>query len=467
MEKTVFFRKLNSLIPEHQSVRQFCLQHGIPEQRFTDWKRGANVSQKWLEKLSKIFDKPVDWFLKSAADLRPGHYCQSFGMMTRYLMRACQDTFERHQALTPDQVDAAVLDSMKRIHEVALMAGVQGVGPQPRGLLDENIAWAARQHRMVIEEYLPEDHWVEYTEQLRWLYTVLERIRSAYESPGKSIAEERLTPAKTRSMPLYLSTVAASPLGRRIEEHDYESIHVLEKRLEARQASTGKGALIALKLAPEARSMEPYLMPGDIVVVDTTKGRDAESFEEGAIYAVRVNKQKDEVSLKRVYRTDDTLLLSSDNPDKHRFPDIEAPVGDLTELVVGRYLLIAERPDSVVPPPDENTVAAISGGQGSHAIDPDDLAWTHPLRRIWNLRRSRETLTAFIKRGGISVAELRTWYSDPNLDLGSRRLEQILDALTVRGHAKRRWARCGDGPLPKNKARKAKTRAKQTEAKNR
>ena len=292
----------------------------------------------------------MDWFLKSAADLRPVHYRQSFGMMTRYLLRATRDTFLRDSEITDGQVDTAVLESMKRTHEVALTVGAQGIGPHPRGLQDETIAWAARHHRLVIEEYLPGDRWVEYADQLRWLDTSLERIQAAYTFQGKPVHTDRRAPAATRRVPLYLSTVAASPLGRRIEEHDYESVEVLEKALESRGASTAPGALVALKLAVEARSMEPYLLPGDIVVIDTTKGRDMESFQEGAIYAVRTNKQKDEVSLKRVYKSDDTLVLASDNQDKQRFPDVEAPVDDLTELVVGRYLLIAERPDSVVPP---------------------------------------------------------------------------------------------------------------------
>ncbi len=448
MEKTVFFRKLNSLIPHDRSVRQFCLQYGIPEQRFTDWKRGANVSQRWLEKLSKIFDRPVDWFLKSAADFHPSHYRQSFGMMTRLLVKATEDVFGRRDTLDHEEVDSAVLQAIERIHRVALVMGSPGTVLQPRGLQDETIPWAARHHVQVIEELQGDDRYENSHEMLRWLVEVLERIATAHEGTRPTKINRELTPTRTCEMPLYLSTVAASPIGRRIEEHDYDTIQVLQSRLEARQASTAEGALVALKLAPKARSMEPYLMPGDIVVIDTTRGKDIETFEEGAIYAVRINRQAEEISLKRVYRTDDTLLLCSDNRDKVRFPDVRAPATDLEELVVGRYVLTAERPDSVVPSLPDQLETHTVGQKKRPSVDLETLPWSHPLKRLWNLRRSRETLAGFMDRCGISLVELHAWYNDPDLDLGARRMENILDSLKIRGQAKRRWVRCGDGPPP-------------------
>lgn len=456
MEKSVFFRKITSLIPQDQSVRQFCLQYGIPEQRFTDWKRGAAVSQKWLEKLSRIFDKPVDWFLKSAADFRPSHYRQSFGMMTRLLVKATEDIFASRDSLADDEVDSAVLRSVERIHQVALVMGVPGTAVQPRGLQDETIPWAARHHVSVIEELLGDERYDNDHEMLQWLIKTLERIAAAHDAVRPATINRELTPTRTRVMPLYLSTVAASPIGRRIEEHDYETIQVLESRLEARQASTAEGALVALKLAAGARSMEPYLMPGDIVVIDTTRGKDIETFEEGAIYAVRINRQTDEVSLKRVYKTDGTLLLCSDNRDKARFPDVTAPAPDLEELVVGRYVLTAERPDSVVPPLKDRAGNDVPGQKKTLVVDPDSLPWSHPLRRLWNLRKTRETLADFAERGGISQVELHAWFNDPDLDVGARRMEEILDSLKIRGEAKRRWARCGDGPSPGRTGKSAK-----------
>lgn len=448
MKKSVFFQKISSLIPNDQSVRQFCLQYGIPEQRFTDWKRGAQVSQKWLEKLSTIFDKPVDWFLKSAADLQPSHYRQSFGMMTRLLIKAAQDIFAGNDVLSDGQIDSAVLQAVERIHRVALVMSAPGTAVQPRGLQEETIAWAARRHAGVIEEFFGDERYENNQEMLRRLMAVLERIAAAHEVSKPAPINRELAPARTCSMPLFLSTVAASPMGRRIEEHDYETIQVLQSRLEARQASGIEGALAALKLAPGARSMEPYLMPGDIVVIDTTRGKDIETFEEGAIYAVRINGRSDEVSLKRVYKTDDTLLLCSDNRDKANYPDVEAPATDLEELVIGRYVLTAERPDSVVPPPPDKAQADVHGRNRTPVVDPEPLPWRHPLKRLWNLRRSRETLAAFLRRSGISHVEFHSWYNDPDLDLGARRMEEILDSLKIRGQAKRQWARCGDGPPP-------------------
>jgi len=456
MEKSVFFRKIKSLIPRDQTVRQFCLQYGIPEQRFTDWKRGAQVSQKWLEKLSKIFDKPVDWFLKSAADFRPSHYQQSFGMMTRLLIKATEDIFAERDVLSDEEVDSAVLQSVERIHQVALVMGAPGTAVQPRGLHDETIPWAARHHMSVIDELLGDERYENNHEMLQWLIEVLERIAAAHEVAKPATINRELTPTRTRVMPLYLSTVAASPIGRRIEEHDYETIQVLESRLEARQASTAEGALVALKLDIGARSMEPYLMPGDIVVIDTTRGKDIETFEEGAIYAVRINRQADEISLKRVYKTDDTLLLCSDNRDKARYPDVRAPAIDLEELVVGRYVLTAERPDSVVPPLTDHPGDDVPGRKKTPLMDPDSLSWSHPLRRLWNLRKTRETLAEFANRSAISRAELHAWYNDPDLDLGARRMEEILDSLKIRGQAKRQWARCGDAPSPGRVGRGAK-----------
>ncbi len=448
MKKSVFFHKISSLIPSHQSVRQFCLQYGIPEQRFTDWKRGAQVSQRWLEKLSTIFDKPVDWFLKSAADFQPSHYRQSFGMMTRLLIKAAEDVFARRDALSAAQIDSAVLQSVERVHQVAVVMSAPGTAMQPRGLQKETISWAALHHVSVIEEFLGEERYETSREMLQWLMGVLERIAAAHEGSKPAAINRELTPTRTRVMPLFLSTVAASPMGRRIEEHDYETIQVLQSRLEARQASTAEGALAALTLAAGARSMEPYLMPGDIVVIDTTRGKDIETFEEGAIYAVRINRQADEVSLKRVYKTDDTLLLCSDNRDKANYPDVAAPVTDLEELVIGRYVLTAERPDSVVPPPADQAEAHVQARNKTPAMDPETLSWRHPLKRLWKLRKSRETLSAFLGRSGISHVEFHAWYNDPDLDLGARRMEEILDTLKIRGHAKRQWARCGDGPPP-------------------
>jgi hypothetical protein len=456
MENTVFFRKINSLIPRDQSVRQFCLQYGIPEQRFTDWKRGAQVSQRWLEKLSKIFDKPVDWFLKSAADFRPSHYRQSFGMMTRLLIKSTEDVFTRRDAFSDEEADSAVLQSIERIHQVALVMGAPGTAVQPRGLHEETIPWAARHHVSVIEELLRDERYENSHVMLQWLMEVLERIAVAHEVAKPATINRELTPTRTCVMPLYLSTVAASPIGRRIEEHDYETIQVLQSRLEARQASTAQGALVALKLAVGARSMQPYLMPGDIVVIDTTRGKDIETFEEGAIYAVRINRQADEISLKRVYKTDDTLLLCSDNRDKVRYPDVRAPATDLEELVVGRYVLTAERPDSVVPPLSNHPGDDAPGQGRTPPRDLDSLPWSHPLKRLWNLRKSRETLAQFVNRSGITGVELHAWYNDPDLDLGARRMEEILDSLKIRGQGKRRWARCGDGPPPGRVGKSAK-----------
>ncbi|MDQ7785508.1 MAG: S24 family peptidase [Desulfomonilaceae bacterium] len=448
MEKSVFFRKITSLIPPKQSVRRFCLQYGIPEQRFTDWKRGGQVSQKWLEKLSKIFDKPVDWFLKSAEDFRPSHYNQSFGMMTRLLVKAAEDIFRRRDSLTPEEIDSEALRSLERIHQVALVMGSPGTAFQPRGLHEETVAWAARHHVSVIEELLGDERYENSREMLYWLMDVLDRIRVAHEGPGPAELNREVAPARTCTMPLYVSTVAASPIGRRIEEHEYDTIQVLQSRLEARQASTAQGGLIALKLAPKAKSMEPYLMPGDIVVIDVTRGKDLETFEEGAIYAVRMNRQADEISLKRVYKADDTLVLCSDNRDKIKYPDVEAPASDLRQLVVGRYVLTAERPDSVVPRLPDRPGADARGQEQARPVDPESLPWSHPLRRLWSLRRSRDTLAGFLGRSGITWAELHAWVNDPDLDLGARRMEEILDSLKVRGRAKRQWARCGDGPPP-------------------
>lgn len=77
-------------------------------------------------------------------------------------------------------------------------------------------------------------------------------------------------------------------------------------------------------------SMLPYLMDGDVVLVDTGQA----DLVEGEVYAVRVG---DEVRIKRLFRRlGGSLLLKSDNP---AFPDESVRPEELDQLqVLGRVL---------------------------------------------------------------------------------------------------------------------------------
>lgn len=77
-------------------------------------------------------------------------------------------------------------------------------------------------------------------------------------------------------------------------------------------------------------SMLPYLMDGDVVLVDLGQ----KGLSDGEVYAVRVG---DEVRVKRLFRRlGGSLLLKSDNPS---FPDEVVPADELGQLeVLGRVL---------------------------------------------------------------------------------------------------------------------------------
>ncbi|MFH1114886.1 MAG: hypothetical protein V1792_13310 [Pseudomonadota bacterium] len=57
------YKRLQELKDPEQSWNEFGKQYGIPAPTISLWKRGHSVSQRWLERLSEIFNRSVDWWL--------------------------------------------------------------------------------------------------------------------------------------------------------------------------------------------------------------------------------------------------------------------------------------------------------------------------------------------------------------------------------------------------------------------
>lgn len=126
------------------------------------------------------------------------------------------------------------------------------------------------------------------------------------------------------AVPLVEGSIAAGP-GRIVSENIEGYVLVYKPEIGQRFD------LIAVKLANDAKSMEPTLHPGDIVIIDTHD----KQIEIPGIFAVRKPGPVMECSVKRIKIYDNRLWLLSDNP---QYPPEMSPYDNLDDLIIGRVI---------------------------------------------------------------------------------------------------------------------------------
>ena len=89
--------------------------------------------------------------------------------------------------------------------------------------------------------------------------------------------------------------------------------------------------LVAFKLGPKARSMEPLLRPGDIVVIDL----EDKEIDKKSVYAVGFDERSGAYSLRRVQLIDNKWILISENPD---YPPVVLDYEQHQDLIYGKVI---------------------------------------------------------------------------------------------------------------------------------
>lgn len=125
------------------------------------------------------------------------------------------------------------------------------------------------------------------------------------------------------AVPLVEGRIAAGT-GRIVGEEISDLVWVYRPEIGQRRN------LVAVKLAPDADSMEPTLHPGDIVIVD----RDDKVITPRGIYAVRM--EPEGCAIKRVRISQGRIWLISDN--NLNYPPEPADTDDLDALLIGRVI---------------------------------------------------------------------------------------------------------------------------------
>lgn len=131
--------------------------------------------------------------------------------------------------------------------------------------------------------------------------------------------------------PLVAGEIAAGQ-GRMISEEEILSlVWIYSPELRDRKNHN----LVAVQIDKKnGDSMRPTLFPGDIVLIDRDDpGSDIDAFRNGKIYAVRDGNGG--ASIKRLYRDDGNLIISSDNRD---VAPIMAWSVNIQELIIGRIV---------------------------------------------------------------------------------------------------------------------------------
>ena len=133
---------------------------------------------------------------------------------------------------------------------------------------------------------------------------------------------EGLRPDDYYGVPLVEDRIAAGQ-GRIMEDHVGGLVWVYKPEIGNRRN------LVAVKLAPDAESMQPTLHPGDIVIVD----RDDKAITPQGIYAVRAT--EDLLAIKRITLSKNRFWLASDNP---RWPPQISEFDSSEKLIIGRVV---------------------------------------------------------------------------------------------------------------------------------
>lgn len=126
----------------------------------------------------------------------------------------------------------------------------------------------------------------------------------------------------------------AAGYGRIVSDNIKSYVWIYGPALETRK----RHCLIAVQLAEDADSMEPNLLPGDIILIDRSDPSSASEFTNGKIYAIRVSGSPDidDCAIKRLSISGESVMISSDNSAKYH-PEI-AWTNDLQKLIIGRVI---------------------------------------------------------------------------------------------------------------------------------
>lgn len=131
-----------------------------------------------------------------------------------------------------------------------------------------------------------------------------------------------LRPEDYYAVPLVEDEIAAGS-GRIMEDYVAGLVWVYKPEIGNRRN------LVAVKLAPDAESMQPTLHPGDIVIID----RDDKAITPKGIYAVRTSEEP--CAIKRVSISQDRFWLVSDNPS---WPPQISEFDSSEKLIIGRVV---------------------------------------------------------------------------------------------------------------------------------
>ncbi|MFA5381844.1 MAG: S24 family peptidase [Candidatus Micrarchaeia archaeon] len=131
-----------------------------------------------------------------------------------------------------------------------------------------------------------------------------------------------LRPEDYYAVPMVEDKIAAG-LGRIVADKITDLVWVYKPEIGSRRN------LVAVKLAPDAKSMEPALHPGDIVVID----RDDKAITSKAIYAVRTSQEP--CAIKRISISKERFWLVSDNPE---WPPQISEFNNSEDLIIGRVV---------------------------------------------------------------------------------------------------------------------------------
>jgi SOS-response transcriptional repressor LexA len=144
-----------------------------------------------------------------------------------------------------------------------------------------------------------------------------------------------------RPVPLVGAAAAGEPLMKIRELKDVEWTHfgaTLLRRIYGSMPDSERAVMLEI----EGDSMEPDLVNGGLVLLDRGprgRGISIEELKPDAVYAVRFP-DSDGVTLKKVSRTDDSLVIEARNPDRKRHPTkiIRMEDREVPRVVLGRVV---------------------------------------------------------------------------------------------------------------------------------
>lgn len=162
------------------------------------------------------------------------------------------------------------------------------------------------------------------------LFKPIQPIVKLFGQVESAIPPEHVPIEDYYAAPLVSGRIAAGP-GAIVEEEIKSLVWIYAPELRARRRHN----LVAVQLDKDATSMQPTLFPGDIVLIDRDEPQGKDDFKSGKIYAVRLRRGEDDCAVKRVYRVNEGLVISSDNRE---YAPEAAFSDDIRELIVGRVV---------------------------------------------------------------------------------------------------------------------------------